>query len=83
MTTITDDQFETRKDKFRDAVLITLDEVAQDTARRLGLADPHKALGAKDADLPALFAITDKLCKQSLARMGVTAIGDELLWPEK
>lgn len=82
MTTITDAQFETIKDRFRDAVLIAIDEAAQDTARRLSAADPHKALGAIDDDLPALFATTDKLCKQSLARMGVTAIGDELLWKD-
>ena len=82
MTTITEAQFWDIKDKFRDAVLIALDEVAQDTARRLGLPI-GKAIGATDNDLPRLFARTDDLCKQSLARMGVTSIGDELLWTEK
>jgi len=83
MTTITDQQFETARDIFRDAVLIALDEAARDVKRQI-LREPGTGLilGADDSDLPALFKATDKLCKQSLARLGVTAIGDELLWTE-
>lgn len=83
MTTITDDQFETIKDRFRDYVTLALYDAAKITALSYDLSIRERNLCAKAEGLFDLFKATGKLCKQSLARMGVTAIGDELLWPEK
>lgn len=77
MTTITDAQYETIKDRFRDFVTIALYDATKHTQRQYDLREDPEF-----PDASALFAITDKLCKQSLARMGVTAIGDELLWKD-
>ena len=80
MTTITDAQYETIRDKYRDAVLIALDEITARTAHSMGFDGAPLLLTARE--VVALLAAVDTLCKACLPRMGVAAIGDELLWKD-
>jgi len=84
MTQLTEYQLDCAKDVFRDFVLTALDDAARDVKRRIVSLDTATGpiLGVADKDLPELFRVLDKLCLSALVRVGVTAVGDELFWPD-
>lgn len=70
---MTEDQYETERDAFRQAALEGMDRGFRCIAERhFRLASPAARQSATDQELPALFAALDVVFAASMARVGLT-----------
>jgi hypothetical protein len=70
---MTEDQYETERDAFRQAALQGMDRGFRYIAERhFRLASPAARQSATDQELPALFAALDVVFNASMARVGLT-----------
>lgn len=73
MTKLTESEYESEQDLFRQAAIQGLDEGMKDFAARHFRRNPHSRIeGIRDAALPAFFVQVDKAFDDALDRYGVT-----------